>query len=58
MIDKLEGFDKSDYEFLDSIVDKVLEEEMDENGLGYRVRFRDRHEDGCRLDLHSISIDL
>lgn len=38
-----EGFDRNEYEFLDSIVDKVLEEEVDENGLEYRVRFRDTH---------------
>lgn len=44
LIEEPEGFDRNDYELLDSIVDKVLEEEVDENGLVYKVRFRDRHE--------------
>lgn len=43
VIDEPEGFDRNNYEFLDSIVDKVLEEEVDANGLAYRVRFRDTH---------------
>lgn len=45
LIHEPDGFDRKDYEFLDSIVHKVLEEEVDENGLAYRVRFRDRHEE-------------
>jgi hypothetical protein len=36
-------FDKDDYETLDVIVAKVLEEEVDETGLAYRVRFGDTH---------------
>ncbi|TID16567.1 putative glucose transporter rco-3 [Venturia nashicola] len=50
LIDEPGGFDRTGYEFLDSIVDKVLEEEVDENGLGYRVRFRDRHEGTVSFD--------
>lgn len=58
VIDEPEGFDRSDYEFLDSIVDKVLEEEVDENGLGYRVRFRDRHEDTVSIPIYLTDRDL
>jgi len=42
-IDQPEGFDRDEYELLDTIVAKVLEEEIDETGLAYKVRFRDTH---------------
>lgn len=43
LIEEPEGFHPANYELLDTVVDKVLEEEMDENGFGYRVRFKDTH---------------
>lgn len=36
-------FNRDDYETLDIIVAKVLEEQMDDTGLSYSVRFRDTH---------------
>jgi hypothetical protein len=36
-------FNRDDYETLDTIVAKVFEEQMDDTGLSYSVRFRDTH---------------
>jgi hypothetical protein len=36
-------FDRNEYELLDTIVAKVLEEVTDETDLAYKVRFKDTH---------------